>query len=125
MATGGTSHERMPMLVLVPRFLGPPGYSMLGFGDIVLPGLLLVFTRVWDLAEAATSGRIAQWWQGYFPPTAVGYGVGLVCTYAALMAELFGDQVGTLTARLSVRWRARKGTWDLECACIRHVANST
>ena len=43
MATGGASHEMLPVLLLVPRLAGPPGaYSMLGYGDVVLPGLLLV-----------------------------------------------------------------------------------
>ena len=33
----------LPVLLLVPRLSGPPGaYSMLGYGDVVLPGLLLV-----------------------------------------------------------------------------------
>lgn len=33
----------LPVLLLVPRLAGPPGaYSMLGYGDVVLPGLLLV-----------------------------------------------------------------------------------
>ena len=42
-ATGGASHEMLPVLLLVPRLSGPPGaYSMLGYGDVVLPGLLLV-----------------------------------------------------------------------------------
>lgn len=50
-AKGGSSHETMPMLLLVPRFVDPLGSasSMLGFGDIVLPGLLVVFTRIFDI----------------------------------------------------------------------------
>ena len=33
----------LPVLLLVPRLAGPPGaFSMLGYGDVVLPGLLLV-----------------------------------------------------------------------------------
>ncbi len=41
----------MPMLLTVPRFIDPLGQasSMLGFGDIVLPGLLVVFTRIFDI----------------------------------------------------------------------------
>jgi hypothetical protein len=42
-ATGGSDHVMLPVLLLVPRIGGPPGgYAMLGYGDVVLPGLLLV-----------------------------------------------------------------------------------
>jgi hypothetical protein len=42
----------LPVLLLVPRIGGPPGgYAMLGYGDVVLPGLLLV--RGPDNASAA------------------------------------------------------------------------
>ena len=37
-ATGGEARWRMPMLILVPRITGVPGQSILGFGDVVLPG---------------------------------------------------------------------------------------
>ena len=33
------------MLLLLPRFDGLSGYTMLGLGDIVLPGLLVAFAR--------------------------------------------------------------------------------
>ena len=42
-AEGGGAHEALPMLLRVPVFSLPPdmgGYSMLGFGDIILPGAL-------------------------------------------------------------------------------------
>lgn len=46
MASGlNSGGEAMPMLMRVPRILDPwGGYNMLGFGDIVLPGLLVAFT---------------------------------------------------------------------------------
>lgn len=85
------------MLILVPRFWGPPGYSLLGFGDVVLPGLLLVYTRVWDLANAPHLGKgAASVWGGYFAWASVGYGAGLLCTYAALLLEIGGDQVSDI-----------------------------
>ena len=46
-ATGeGAGGESIPMLLKVPH-IGDPwgGFSILGFGDVVLPGLLLVFTK--------------------------------------------------------------------------------
>lgn len=55
-ATGGSSHEALPVLLLVPR-LGDSagGYSMLGYGDVVLPGLLLV-RRTVDSLNGSMSG---------------------------------------------------------------------
>lgn len=42
-ARGGSEHVMLPVLLLVPRIGGPPGgFAMLGYGDVVLPGLLLV-----------------------------------------------------------------------------------
>lgn len=45
-ATGlNSGGETMPMLLRLPRLMDPwGGYNMLGFGDIVLPGLLVAFT---------------------------------------------------------------------------------
>ncbi|CAI5493182.1 unnamed protein product, partial [Closterium sp. Naga37s-1] len=46
-ATGErTGGEGIPMLLKVPHITDPwGGYSVLGFGDVVLPGLLIVFSR--------------------------------------------------------------------------------
>lgn len=108
-AKGGAAHEQMPMLVIVPRFFPPRGsFTMLGFGDIVLPGLLVVYMRVYDIAQQHTgmgqpgngeeAGKIDRrsrgWGRGvYFIPASIGYGVGLMCTYGALILELGGKQV--------------------------------
>lgn len=71
--------ESMPMLLKIPRFMDPwGGYSMLGFGDIVLPGLLLAFTLRYDYFARKTG------MQGYFVWASAGYGVGLLLTYGAL-----------------------------------------
>ncbi|GAQ79878.1 Signal peptide peptidase [Klebsormidium nitens] len=71
--------EAMPMLLRVPRILDQwGGYNMLGFGDIVLPGLLVAFTLRFDCEEKRS------WSGGYFLYSSIGYGVGLLCTYAAL-----------------------------------------
>ncbi|TYZ57002.1 hypothetical protein PybrP1_011355 [[Pythium] brassicae (nom. inval.)] len=43
--------EQMPILLRMPKFLDwREGYAMLGLGDIVLPGLLLVFCARYDYA---------------------------------------------------------------------------
>ena len=99
----------MPMLLRVPRLADPwGGDSILGFGDLVLPALLLVFTLrcrsksllpllyrfFCHLASSLhaplplrydyTVGRV--WGRGYFLWASIGYGVGLVATYVGLWA---------------------------------------
>ena len=89
MARGGDSHEVLPMLLIVPTWAGGASgeVALLGFGDVVLPGLLLVYTRIFDLQYH--KGLCS----GYFVPASVGYGVGLILTYGALYFQLGGDQV--------------------------------
>lgn len=103
-AGGGDSHEFLPMLLRVPRLSGPPiirgSYSLLGFGDVILPGLLVALMRRIDISMAAAhssegvqakkAGCCAH--GGYFVPTVMGYGAGLLLTYVALMFSWFGDQ---------------------------------
>ena len=89
-ATGGGGRAaRLPMLLRVPQaWLGSnPAYAMLGLGDVVLPGLLVAFTRRYDLARG-----LAGWRRAYFAPAALGYALGLVVTYAALLLEVGGGQ---------------------------------
>lgn len=46
---GGENHESLPMLFLFPRLEGNPGdFSMLGYGDVILPGLLIVHNHLFD-----------------------------------------------------------------------------
>ncbi|GBF97873.1 signal peptide peptidase-like [Raphidocelis subcapitata] len=89
-ARGAGLDETLPMLLRVPRLSGPPiargGYSMLGFGDVILPGLLVALTRRIDV-----DARL-PWPRGYFLPALAAYGCGLVLTYVALIFSLFGDQ---------------------------------
>ena len=77
------------MLLIVPTWFGGASGEMalLGFGDVVLPGLLLVYARVFDLQHNRSLCS------SYFVPAGVGYGVGLILTYGALYLQLGGDQV--------------------------------
>lgn len=114
-AQGGSSGEFVPMLLRVPRLTYPMlgGYSMLGFGDVILPGLLVAYTRRIDLDQRLT--LLA----GYFLPAAAAYAVGLVLTDVALVFSWFGDQgqpallylvpctLGTVLAR--ALWRRELG----------------
>ncbi|KAF6133973.1 hypothetical protein GIB67_040737 [Kingdonia uniflora] len=71
--------EAIPMLLRVPRFFDPwGGYDMIGFGDILFPGLLISFAFRYDRSNK--KGVL----KGYFLWLAIGYGVGLCLTYLAL-----------------------------------------
>jgi len=85
-ARGGDTGEAVPMLLRIPS-IGDPlgGYRMLGFGDIVLPGLLVSYYRRHDLLSSRTI------FQGYFLPGLVGYFVGLCCTIVALVVMKLGQ----------------------------------
>ena len=76
------------MLLTIPPLLHIPGhsYSLLGFGDIVLPGLLGVYTRTWDLRQQLSA------FHSYFWPCLAGYAVGLLVTNLALYFEIGGSQ---------------------------------
>ncbi|KAL2602907.1 hypothetical protein AAZV13_10G253700 [Glycine max] len=71
--------EAIPMLLRFPRLSDPwGGYDMIGFGDILFPGLLVSFTRRFD--KANKKGVVS----GYFLWLVVGYGFGLFFTYLGL-----------------------------------------
>ncbi|KAG0589466.1 hypothetical protein KC19_1G022400 [Ceratodon purpureus] len=73
--------EAIPMLLKVPRLYDPwGGYSIIGFGDILLPGLLVSFCLRYDWTARKSLYR------GYFLWSTVGYGLGLFLTYVALNA---------------------------------------
>ncbi|KAK6137475.1 hypothetical protein DH2020_028780 [Rehmannia glutinosa] len=75
----GSGEDGIPMLLKIPRLFDPwGGYSIIGFGDILLPGLLVAFSLRYDLL-ANKSLRA-----GYFFWTIVAYGLGLLITYIAL-----------------------------------------
>ena len=76
------------MLLTMPPLLHIPGhsYSLLGFGDVVIPGLLGVYTRTWDLRHQLSPFR------SYFWPCLGGYAVGLLVTNLALYFEIGGSQ---------------------------------
>lgn len=71
--------ESIPMLLRIPRFFDPwGGYNMIGFGDILFPGLLVCFTIRYD--KINKKGLLS----GYFLWIMIGYGVGLLLTYLGL-----------------------------------------
>ncbi|URE23810.1 Signal peptide peptidase [Musa troglodytarum] len=71
--------EAIPMLLRIPRFFDPwGGYDMIGFGDILFPGLLVAFSYRYDRSKK--KGIL----NGYFLWLTIGYAFGLFLTYLAL-----------------------------------------
>jgi len=73
--------ERMPMLFQVPRSDWLGGYSMLGLGDVVLPGMLVTFALRVDYAESAVGQRSVL--RMYWTAIVAAYAAGLALTFAA------------------------------------------
>ncbi|GLT67859.1 hypothetical protein SLA2020_401370 [Shorea laevis] len=74
-----TGEDGIPMLLKIPRMFDPwGGYSIIGFGDILLPGLLIAFSLRYDWLANKTLRA------GYFLWAMLAYGLGLLITYVAL-----------------------------------------
>ena len=72
-ATGGSSGEELPLLLKVPQLskdilsqCTSPKYSLLGFGDIIVPGFLVCFAHSFDIYNGETRRR------PYFISTLIG-----------------------------------------------------
>ncbi|KAL5160984.1 Signal peptide peptidase-like 4 [Glycine soja] len=74
-----SGEDGIPMLLKIPRLFDPwGGYSIIGFGDIILPGLIVAFSLRYDwLAKKNLRA-------GYFLWAMSAYGLGLLITYVAL-----------------------------------------
>ena len=71
--------ESVPMLLRIPHILDPwGGYDMIGFGDSLLPGLLVAFAVRYDRSTKKSL------WNGYFLWSTIRYRFGLFLTYVAL-----------------------------------------
>lgn len=82
-SSSGSGDEQLPMVVRVPHLGNDPlsvcwqRYSLLGFGDILVPGMLVGFCHGFDLATANRS-------KIYYLTTLIAYGLGLLVTFAGL-----------------------------------------
>lgn len=76
------------MLLVMPRLL-PPIHSnmMLGYGDVAVPGLLIMMLRRFDIATGRGAGR-----HSYTLWTICAYTIGILLTDAALAMHLGGSQ---------------------------------
>ncbi|CAN8306497.1 unnamed protein product [Cochlearia groenlandica] len=67
-----SGEDGIPMLLKIPRMFDPwGGYSIIGFGDIILPGLLVTFALRYDWLA---NKRLKS---GYFLGTMSAYGLGM------------------------------------------------
>ncbi|KAG5565835.1 hypothetical protein RHGRI_001670 [Rhododendron griersonianum] len=74
-----SGEDGIPMLLKIPRMFDPwGGYSIIGFGDIILPGLLIAFSLRYDWLSKKNLRA------GYFLWAMIAYGLGLLITYVAL-----------------------------------------
>ncbi|CAF0972651.1 unnamed protein product [Adineta ricciae] len=81
----GANGETVPLLFALPMFIPESEIdpcvtvrkSMLGFGDIILPGILLTFCKIYDIASANR-------WPVYYLQSLIAYFVGLALTHVAL-----------------------------------------
>ncbi|XP_040027557.2 signal peptide peptidase-like 2 isoform X2 [Gasterosteus aculeatus] len=83
------AHEKLPMVLKVPRLNFSPlslcdrPFSLLGFGDVLVPGLLVVYCHRFDILTQ--SSRI------YFVACTIAYGIGLLVTFVALAVMQMGQ----------------------------------
>jgi signal peptide peptidase-like 2B len=98
--------EYMPILFRFPKSLSNPnlfGYSMLGFGDILIPGLMVTLSLRFDywlklrsyLAPAGSALSSQRWIStyslSYFVISVIGYAFGLFLAFLAVMVMQTGQ----------------------------------
>ncbi|XP_008835319.1 signal peptide peptidase-like 2B isoform X3 [Nannospalax galili] len=118
-ATGpsnSSTHEKLPMVLKVPRLNTSPlslcdrPFSLLGFGDILVPGLLVAYCHRFDIQ--VQSSRV------YFVACTIAYGLGLLVTFMALVlmqrgqpALLYLVPCTLLTSCAVALWRRELGAF--------------
>jgi len=91
-AGGGDKREPLPLALKVPLFSHNGDhvfdfnrFSILGYGDVVLPGMLCVLMKQFDVFTFPRPARC-----GYFTWCLVGYVVGMLLTFLALFYNVGG-----------------------------------
>lgn len=89
-ADPSSSYEKLPVVMRIPQFfalaqnLCMTQFSILGYGDIIVPGLLVAYCHRFDV-WMGNSRRI------YFISCALAYCVGLVVTFAVMLISKMGQ----------------------------------
>ncbi|KAK2894351.1 hypothetical protein QQF64_012835 [Cirrhinus molitorella] len=85
-----SSYEKLPVVMRIPQFsalaqnLCMMQFSILGYGDIIIPGLLVAYCHKFDV-WMGNSRRI------YFISCAIAYAVGLMVTFAVMLLSKMGQ----------------------------------
>ncbi|KAJ8249372.1 hypothetical protein GJAV_G00234060 [Gymnothorax javanicus] len=83
-AVGDGSGEKLPMVIKVPRFSSwnqaacGTQFSILGFGDLIVPGLLVAYCHRFDVWNCGNRKL-------YFISCTIGYMLGLICTFIVMI----------------------------------------
>ncbi|KAM8973377.1 signal peptide peptidase-like 2A [Pelodytes ibericus] len=85
------TQEKLPVVIRVPKLeyfaitalCGRMTFSLLGFGDIIVPGLLVAYCRRFDVRTTSSSV--------YYISCTIAYAVGMVVTFIVLMAMKTGQ----------------------------------
>jgi len=80
-----TSLPALTMVIVIPKISSHGGYTLLGLGDIVLPGLWLCFLYRFD------SMKQIAFKNGYFLVCWIAYMLGMVLTFAMLVVLQMGQ----------------------------------
>ncbi|XP_023579812.1 signal peptide peptidase-like 2A isoform X1 [Octodon degus] len=106
-------HEKLPVVIRVPKLIYfsvlsvcfTP-VSILGFGDIIVPGLLIAYCRRFDVQTGSSSI--------YYISSIIAYAVGMVLTFVVLMLMKKGQPAllylvpCTLITASVVAWRRKE-----------------
>ncbi|XP_062357655.1 signal peptide peptidase-like 2A isoform X3 [Cinclus cinclus] len=106
------SSEKLPVVIRVPRLehsastLCVLPFSLLGFGDIIVPGLLVAYCRRFDVQTRSSSV--------YYISCTIAYAVGMVLTFIVLALMKMGQPAllylvpCTLITSALVAWRRKE-----------------
>ncbi|XP_006628751.1 signal peptide peptidase-like 2A isoform X1 [Lepisosteus oculatus] len=109
-----TGHsEKLPVVMRVPRFFSPTQglcglqFSILGYGDIIVPGLLVAYCHRFDVWTNSPK-RI------YFLSCTIAYLVGMIVTFTVMIVSKMGQPAllylvpFTLLTSAVVAWRRKQ-----------------
>ncbi|KAM4747859.1 signal peptide peptidase-like 2A isoform 2-T2 [Rhinophrynus dorsalis] len=106
------STETLPIVIRVPRLefssstLCHTSFSLLGFGDIIVPGLLVAYCRRFDVLSSSSSI--------YYISCTIAYAVGMILTFIVLTVMKMGQPAllylvpCTLITSSVIAWRRKE-----------------
>ncbi|XP_041091487.1 signal peptide peptidase-like 2A isoform X5 [Polyodon spathula] len=109
----GATGEKLPIVMRVPRLSSPTQYlcgmefSLLGYGDIIVPGLLVAYCHRFDVWNN-NSTKI------YYISCTIAYGVGMIVTLVVMVFSKMGQPAllylvpCTLLTSALVAWRRKE-----------------